>query len=180
MRIPFSLDDALALLARTPDTLRGLLTGLPEPWVQANEGPDTFSPFDVVGHLIDGEETDWILRAMIIRAQGPDRTFAPYDRFRHKQRNAGRSLPALLDEFASLRQVNISTVRGWKLTPTELDLTGTHPALGPASLRQLLATWVTHDLGHIAQVSRVMAKQYRDEVGPWKAYLPVLTDRERA
>jgi hypothetical protein len=180
MRIPFSLDDCLTLLARTPHALRGLLTGLPETWIRNNEGPDTFSPFDVVGHLIDGEETDWMPRATIIRAQGVDRTFAPYDRFRHQQRNAGRSLDSLLDEFSTLRQANIATVHGWKLTAADLDLTGMHPALGPASLRQLLATWVAHDLGHIAQMSRVMAKQYRDEVGPWQVYLPVLTDREPA
>lgn len=178
MRIPFSLDDTLARLARTPEAIRALLAGLPEPWVRNNEGPETFSPFDVVGHLIDGEETDWIARAGIIRAQGANRTFAPYDRFRHQQRNRGRSLASLLDEFAALRQANIATLRGWKLTPADLDLAGMHPALGPASLRQLLATWVTHDLGHIAQIARVMAKQYREEVGPWKAYLPVLTDRE--
>ncbi|HWA15688.1 MAG TPA: DinB family protein [Gemmatimonadales bacterium] len=177
MPIPFSIDDTLAVLARTPATLRALLQGLPERWVRNNEGPDTFSPFDVVGHLIDGEETDWMARARIIRAQGENRTFTPYDRFRHKDRNKGKVLDALLDEFARLRQENLATVRGWRLAPVDLDLVGQHPAFGPVTLRQLLATWAVHDLGHIAQVSRVLAKQYGDEVGPWKAYLPVLSDR---
>ena len=177
MPIPYSLDQSLDLLARTPATLHALLRDLPESWLHNNEGPETFSPFDVVGHLIDGEETDWIVRAEIIRAQGADRSFAPYDRFRHQARNVGRSVDSLLTEFAELRAKNLDTVRSWTLGEAELDLTGLHPALGPATLRQLLATWVVHDLGHLAQVSRVMAKQYGDEVGPWKAYLPVLSDR---
>jgi hypothetical protein len=129
-----------------------------------------------VGHLIDGEETDWIPRARIILARGPDITFEPYDRFRHKARNVGRSLETLLTEFARLRAANLDLLRSWKLTAWELDLPGEHPSLGRVTLSQLLAAWVVHDLGHVAQVARVMAKQYGDEVGPWVPFLPVLTD----
>lgn len=174
----FDLDLAGRVLARTPDTLSALLRGLPDPWIRSTEGPDTFSPFDVVGHLIDGEETDWIPRARIILAGGPDPRFAPYDRFRHRTRNTGRTLDSLLDELARLRAANLDELRSWRLNPAALDLPGIHPTLGSVTLRQLLAAWVVHDLGHIAQVTRVMAKQYRDGVGPWVPFLPVLTDHE--
>jgi len=147
-------------------------------WERGTEGPETFSPFDVVGHLIDGEETDWIPRAQIILAQGANRRFEPYDRFRHRSRNAQRTLPSLLDEFARLRAANIDVVRSWNLSDRQLALQGEHPSLGGVTLRQLIATWVVHDLGHLAQVARVMAKQYKVEVGPWVSYLPVLTDHE--
>jgi hypothetical protein len=178
MRIPmdFDLDLATEVLRRSPATLRALLEGLSEPWIRGNEGPETFSPFDVVGHLIDGEETDWIPRARIILARGPDPRFEPYDRFRHRARNAGRSADSLLDEFARLRTANLRQLESWNLTAAELDLPGEHPSLGRVTLRQLLATWVVHDLGHLAQVARVMAKQYGNEVGPWVPFLPVLTD----
>ncbi len=169
---------ATDVLRRTPGMLRGLLAGIGDEWARSNEGGDTFSPFDVVGHLIDGEETDWIARARIILGRGPDPTFEPYDRFRHYSRNKGRTLDSLLDEFARLRASNLDLLASWSLGDDELDLRGNHPSLGPVTLRQLLATWVVHDLGHIAQVARVMAKQYRDEVGPWVQYLPVLTDHE--
>jgi hypothetical protein len=140
------------------------------------EGPDTFSAFDVVGHLIDGEETDWVPRARIILARGEDPRFEPYDRYRHRARNAGRPLASLLDEFAGLRAANLALLGSWRLTASELDLPGIHPGLGPVTLRQLLAAWVVHDLGHVAQAARVMAKQYGDQVGPWLPFLPVLTD----
>lgn len=172
----FSLDRAVEILARTPASLRELLSGLDEKWIRGTEGPDTFSPFDNVGHLIDGEETDWMVRARLILAQGKSVRFEPYDRFRHYKRNAGRSLQSLLDEFAELRAKNLNELRGWKLTEKQLDLPGEHPKLGTVTLRQLLAAWVVHDLGHIAQVARVMAKQYTDQVGPWVPFLPVLTD----
>jgi DinB superfamily len=149
-----------------------------EGWARGTEGPDTFSPFDVVGHLIDGEETDWIPRARIILTQGASRRFEPYDRFRHRSRNAGRTLASLLAEFAGLRSANLDLLRSWNLSDTQLALEGEHPSLGAVTLRQLIATWVVHDLGHLAQVARVMAKQYREEVGPWVRYLPVLTDHE--
>ena len=172
----FDLDLSIQVLQRTPATLEALLGGVSEPWIRGAEGPDTFSPFDVVGHLIDGEETDWIPRTRIILARGPDPRFEPYDRFRHRARNAGARLEPLLEEFALLRAANLGLLRSWKLTSKELDLPGQHPSLGPVTLRQLLAAWVVHDLGHVAQVARVMAKQYRDEVGPWVPFLPVLTD----
>ena len=172
----FVVDRAIEILERTPPALSELLGGLPDAWTRGTEGPDTFSPFDVVGHLIDGEETDWIPRARIILAQGENLRFEPYDRFRHKQRNVGRSPASLLKEFADLRKKNLKLLRSWKLTPKQLALPGEHPSLGPVTLAQLLAAWVVHDLGHIAQVARVLAKQYRDQVGPWTPYLPVLTD----
>jgi len=174
----FDPDRSLDVLARTPATLRVLLEGLSDEWTRGTEGPDTFSPFDVVGHLIDGEETDWIVRARIILDRGPDPRFEPYDRLRHRMRNVNRSLASLLDEFAELRRGNLEIVRSWHLTAAQLDLPGIHPTFGPVTLRQLLSTWVVHDLGHIAQVVRVMAKQYRNAVGPWVAFLPVLTDHE--
>lgn len=173
----FNLDLSIEVLRRSPVTLRALLDGLSEPWVRGTEGPETFSPFDVVGHLIDGEETDWIPRARIILAQGSNLRFEPYDRFRHRERNADRTLASLLDEFARLRAANLELVRTWKLTERELDLHGEHPSLGRVTLRQLFAAWVVHDLDHLAQIARVMAKQYATEVGPWVPYLPVLTDR---
>jgi len=172
----FDLSLAIQVLRRSPATLHALLDGLEEPWIRGREGPETFSPFDVVGHLIDGEETDWIPRARLILARGSDLRFQPYDRFRHRGRNQGRSPESLLAEFARLRIANVAQLESWELTATELDLPGEHPSLGRVTLRQLLAAWVVHDLGHLAQVARVMAKQYRDEVGPWIPYLPVLTD----
>src|SRR5882724_4877919 len=172
----FDLELSTQVLAKTPSALHALLDGLPAPWTRGTEGPDTFSPFDVVGHLIDGEETDWIPRARIILAKGPSLRFEPYDRFRHKSRNADRSLESLLTEFATLRATNLELLRSWNLTARELDLPGEHPSLGRVMLRQLLAAWVVHDLEHLAQVARVMAKQYGAEVGPWTPYLPVLTD----
>jgi hypothetical protein len=176
--VDFDLPLSIDVLARTPATLQALLGGLAEPWVRGDEGPETFSPFDVVGHLIDGEETDWMPRARIILARGPDPRFEPYDRFRHLQRNVGRSLASLLAELARLRAANVELLRSWQLTPADLDLPGTHPSLGRVTLRQLLASWVVHDLEHVAQVARVMAKQYRAEVGPWLPFLPVLTDHD--
>jgi hypothetical protein len=170
----FQLSDGIAVLERTPSTFRALLSGLPENWIVSNEGPETFSPFDNVGHLIHGERTDWIARARIILEQGANRRFDPYDRFAQKRESQGKSLAQLLDEFAALREANVATLRGWNITDAQLALEGEHPAFGSVTLRQLLAAWVVHDLGHIAQTARVMAKQYRAEVGPWREYLPVL------
>jgi hypothetical protein len=174
----YDLDLSLDVLGRTPAALTALLAEVGEPWARGTEGPDTFSPFDVVGHLIDGEETDWVPRARLILAEGDDLRFTPYDRFRHRQRNAGRTLGSLLTEFDRLRAANLALVRSWGLTDRQLDLPGTHPTLGPVTLRQRLAAWVVHDLGHLAQVARVMAKQYRAAVGPWERFLPVLTDHD--
>jgi hypothetical protein len=170
----FDLPTGLAVLERTPHVLEALLSGLPDAWTTGDEGADTWSPFDVVGHLIDGELTDWMTRVHVILGPGADRRFEPFDRFRHISRNKGRTLPDLLGEFRQLRERNLNELRGLNVTATQLRLTGEHPAFGSVTLEQLLATWVAHDLGHIAQITRVMAKQYREAVGPWEAYLPVL------
>ena len=172
--VSFDLQDGIAVLERTPATFRALLAGLHDSWITVDEGPDTFSPFDNLGHLIHGERTDWIARARIILAQGANRRFEPYDRFAQKRESAGKTLATLLDEFALLRADNLTTLRGWNLTERELAFEGEHPELGRVTLGQLLAAWVAHDLGHIAQTTRVMAKRYREAVGPWRAYLPVL------
>ena len=173
----FDLSRGIEILERTPRVVRALVADLPLAWTAGTEGPETFSAFDNVGHLIDGEETDWIPRARIILAQAPGagRCFEPYDRFRHRRISPGRSLAELLERFAALRAENMTTLRGFRLTTAQLALTGEHPELGLVTLAQLLATWVVHDLGHVAQISRVMAKQYGDAVGPWRAYLPILT-----
>jgi hypothetical protein len=170
----FQMTQALHILERTPAVFRALLAGLPGDWTTPNEGPDTFSAFDNVAHMIELERTDWIPRARIILEQGENRTFQPVDRFAHYEKSRGRTMAELLDEFAQLRSENIDTLQGWSVTDAQLALKGEHPVLGSVSLRQLLATWVVHDLGHLAQTSRVIAKQYRDAAGPWRAFLPVL------
>jgi len=170
----FQLAEGIAVLERTPAAFRALLGGLPDQWIAGNEGPDTFSPFDNLGHLIHGERTDWIPRARIILAHAADRRFEPYDRFAQVRESQGKRLGDLLDDFAELRANNLKTLRSWKLSDREFALEGEHPEFGPVTLRQLLATWVAHDLGHVAQTARVMAKQYREAVGPWRAYLPIL------
>lgn len=171
----FDVTLGTAVLERTPRTLRALLGGLGPAWADATEGPETWSPYVIVGHLAHGERTNWIARAQIILAQGPNRRFIPFDRVPPARANQRPSLDDLLDEFAALRATNLATLAGWRLTDTTLALEGEHPEFGVVTLRQLLASWVAHDLGHIAQVARVMAKQYRDAVGPWRAYMPVLT-----
>ena len=172
--VNFQLRDAIPVLERTPATFRALLTGVPDSWIATNEGPDTFSPFDNLGHLIHGERVDWIPRARIILAQAANRRFSPYDRFAQVRESQGKSAAMLLDEFAQLRAENLAALRGWELSERELALEGEHPELGFVTLRQLLSAWVVHDLGHLAQTARVMAKRYREAVGPWRAYLPVL------
>jgi hypothetical protein len=170
----FRLPAAVAVLERTPATLRALLSGLPDEWTRANEGPETWSPYDVLGHLIHGERADWIPRARIILDQGPARRFEPFDRFAQFRESEGKPLDALLDEFAELRHASLATLAGLRVTDAQLDLEGEHPTFGTVTLRQLLSTWVTHDLSHIAQTVRVMAKQYRDEIGPWRAFQPIM------
>jgi hypothetical protein len=170
----FDLAAGIPILERTPHTLRAMLLGLPSTWTDATEGPDTWSPHVIVGHLIHGERTDWIPRAQLILAQGPERRFTPFDRLAQLRESRGRSLAELLDEFARVRAESLATLTGWRLTDAQLELEGEHPAFGPVTLRQLLATWVAHDLGHVAQAARVMAKQYREAVGPWRAYLPIM------
>ena len=169
----FDLSETITILERTPGVVRELLRGLPTRWTASNEGPDTFSAFDVIGHLIDGEETDWIPRIKIILAQGESRHFVPFDRFRSK--GTPESLEQRLDRFATLRRQNLDVVRGLKVTAEQLQLTGEHPELGTVTLAQLLATWAVHDLTHLAQIGRVMAKQYTQAIGPWVKYHPLLT-----
>lgn len=170
----FQLERGVEVLERTPRVMRELLSALSPDWTQGTEGPDTWSPYVIVGHLIHGERTDWIPRARIILDQTGDRRFTPYDRFAQFRESEGKSLAQLLDEFSDLRAQNLDTLREWRLSDEQLSLEGIHPEFGSVSMRQLLATWVAHDLGHIAQTARVMAKQYREAVGPWRAYLPVM------
>jgi hypothetical protein len=172
--VKFDLDLSIAVLERTPDALRALLSGLPEEWTLGNEGADTWSAFDVVGHLIDGEEKDWMERAQIILAQGQNREFEPFDRHRHLRKNGGRTLEELLDRFAALRRENLDSLGNAQVGDEQLTLLGLHPDFGPVTLGHLLATWVVHDLNHLSQISRVMARQYADAVGPWRAYLSIL------
>ncbi|HWF84159.1 MAG TPA: DinB family protein [Vicinamibacterales bacterium] len=174
-RRPFVIDEAMAILARTPPALDALLRGLPASWTAANEGGETWSPFDVLGHLIHGEQTDWIQRAKIIMTHGDARAFDKFDRLAQFAASAGRTVPSLLDEFAKLRAANLRELASLNLTTADLDRVGRHPELGAVTLRQLLSTWVAHDLDHLVQVSRVLARQYSDEVGPWRAYLRIIS-----
>lgn len=170
----YTLPDALDVLSRTPSVLDRLLRDLPDAWILPSEGPDTWSAYDVVGHLIHGEKTDWIPRARLILSDVADKRFESFDRFAQFENSRGKTLSQLLDEFAFLRTENLDTFDSWNLQQTDLDKTGIHPEFGTVTLRQHLATWVTHDLGHIAQIARVMAKQYKEEVGPWVRYLGIL------
>jgi hypothetical protein len=174
-RRPFVIDEAVAILSRTPATLDAMLRGLPDGWIAANEGGDTWCPFDVIGHLIHGERTDWIPRARIILECGEGQTFDTFDRFAQFAASEGRTLGSLLDELAMLRAENVRALTALDLTEADLDRRGQHPGLGVVTLRQLLATWVAHDLDHVVQISRVLAKQYSDEVGPWRAYLRIIS-----
>lgn len=172
------LDDVVAILARTPASLTVLLEGLPDTWVTATEGDDTWSPYDVIGHLIHGECTDWIPRARHILA-GETRQFDPFDRTAQFRESQGKSLAELLERFAGLRRDNVAALVEMNLTGEDLSRTGLHPELGEVTLEQLLATWVVHDLDHVGQIARTMAKVYADAVGPWSAYLSILQDRQR-
>jgi len=172
------LDDVVAILDRTPASLRTLLDGLPEIWVRATEGDSTWSPYDVVGHLIHGERTDWIPRARHILT-GEAGVFKPFDRTSQFSDSRGKSLSELLSTFADLRRDNVGVLVGMKLTGNDLVRRGLHPELGEVTLGELLATWVVHDLDHIAQVVRTMAKVYTKSTGPWSAYLSILQERQR-
>ena len=169
-----NLDYTIGLLARTPATLDALLRDLPDTWVLSNEGERSWNAFEVVGHLIHGEKTDWMPRARIILEFGESRTFEPFDRLAQERDSAGKSLGELLDEFARVRAVNLDDLRAMKLTDKDLLKRGVHPVFGSVTLSQLLATWVAHDLTHLHQISRVMAHQYRDAVGPWTKFLGVM------
>ena len=168
------LEECFAVLTRTPATFDALLRGLPEQWTTATEGPGTWSPYAVIGHMIHGEKTDWLPRVMVILENGPDHPFESFDRDAQFRDSKGKSISSLLDEFAERRADNLVTLRALDLQPAELELMGTHPTLGRVTLRQLVATWTAHDLAHILQVSRVMAKRFKEEVGPWAEYLSVM------
>lgn len=169
-----NLECTTSLLARTPTALNALLRGLPEEWTLRNEGENTWSAFQVVGHLIHGERADWLPRVRMILQSGEAQTFVPFDRWGHVREIEGKSLAQLLDEFTRLRAENLDELRALNLRPEDLERRGRHPALGPVTLSQLLAAWAAHDLTHLHQISRVMAHQFRDAVGPWTAYLGVM------
>lgn len=169
-----NLQDTIAVLTRTPAALDALLRGLPETWTLENEGEKTWSAFEVVGHLIHGERTDWMPRAKMILQFGESKAFEPFDRWAQERESQGKSLAQLLDEFVRLRSENLNELRALNLQPEDLARRGRHPALGVVTLSQLLATWAAHDLTHLHQISRVIAYQYREAVGPWSAYLGVL------
>jgi hypothetical protein len=169
-----NLQNSIALLTRTPSALSSLVRDLPEEWTFRNEGENTWSVFDIVGHLNHGERTDWMTRAKIILQFGESRPFDRFDRFAQQRESQGKSLPQLLDEFALLRSQNLSELRSLNLKPEDLQKRGKHPALGTVTLSELLATWAAHDLTHLHQISRVMAYQYRQSVGPWIKFLGVL------
>lgn len=171
----FNLKQSLEILERTPVVLEYLLRGISDDWAMNDEGEETFSPYDVIGHLIHGEKTDWIARMEIILSDKKEKTFTPYDRFAQFEESEGISLNDLLTEFKIARDRNIRILLSKDLTDDDLDRTGIHPKFGEVTLRQLLSTWTVHDLTHLAQISRVMAKQYKEEVGPWLEYLPLLT-----
>ena len=170
----FTLEDSIEILRRTPSVLRSMLQGLNSPWIHNNDGPNTRSPHDIVGHLIHGELTDWIPRTKIILQSGESKTFPPFDRFAQEKASQGKNLNQLLAEFESLRKQNIVILTELKLDEQQLLLTGQHPDLGKVTLQELLSTWVVHDLSHINQISRVMARNYKNEVGPWKAYISIM------
>lgn len=170
----FQLLHAQEILGRTPATLNSLLRGLPDEWLLSNEGHESWSPFDVVGHLIHGEETDWIPRVRMILEYGESRGFEPFDRFAMFEKSRGKSMDELLDRFEQLRRESLRHLEGIDFKPETLAKRGKHPELGEVTLGQLLSTWVVHDLGHIGQTVRVMARQYKDAVGAWQAYLSVL------
>ena len=173
-RRPFVLAEAIGMLQRTPVVIDALLRGLPDNWVTADEGVGTWSPFDVVGHLIHGERTNWMPRARMILEQGESRTFDRFDRTAQVSESTGTTLADLLDELATERRRNLSQLAAMQLTDADLDRRGRHSEFGLVTLRQLLATWVAHDLDHIMQIARVLGRQYSDEVGPWRAYLRVI------
>lgn len=168
------LDDTIALLSRTPAALNALLRDLPDLWIYGNEGENTWSAFDVIGHLIHGERTDWIPRTRVILEHGESKPFEPFDRFAQQRESEGKSLAELLDEFARLRSQSLDELRAMHLTEDQLSLRGRHPALGTVTLSHLLATWAVHDMTHLHQLSRILAHQYRGDVGPWHQYLGVL------
>jgi len=171
---PHDLSMTISLLARTPAALDALLRNLPEEWTHRREGESTWNAFEIVGHLIHGDRTDWLARTKMILEFGESRPFVPFDRWGQQREIQGKSLPQLLDEFSSLRARKLEELRALHLQPADMNRTGTHPALGRVTLAQLLSAWAVHDLTHLHQITRVLAHQYREDVGPWSAYLGVL------
>jgi len=176
----FDLPNAIQILDRTPQTLKSMLTGLSDNWIRATEGPETWSPYDVIGHLIHGEKTDWIARLDIILSDKAERKFVPFDRFAQFDESNGKTLDQLLTDFAELRHKNLAILRSKNIQPSDYSRTAIHPALGEVTLGNLISTWVVHDLDHLYQISRVMALQYREEVGPWVAYLRILKPGQKS
>jgi hypothetical protein len=170
----FDLDKSIQVLERTPTILKDLLSGLPDDWVVNNEGDDTWSPYDIIGHLIQGEKCDWMTRLEIILNEGDNKNFVPFDRFAQFKESEGKSLLQLLDEFDSLRKTNLLKLNTLRNRMSDFNLKGIHPELGEVTMAELLATWTVHDLTHISQISRVMAKQYKKAIGPWIKYFRVL------
>ncbi len=173
----FTVEKSIEILERTPGVLHTMLQNISADWTSCNEGKETWSAYDIIGHLVNGEKTDWVPRMEIILSDAADKAFTPFDRFAQFEESGGKSLQQLLDEFQMLRRKNIEILRSKKLTDKNLDEKGIHPAFGEVTLSQLLATWVVHDLNHIAQISRVMAKHYKTEVGPWIDYLGILQSK---
>jgi len=169
-----NLEDSIALLARTPASLDALLRGLPDLWTRRNEGGDTWTAYDVIGHLNHCERADWMPRTRILLDHGESRPFEPLDRLAQFEESRGKTLERLLDEFAELRAANLNQLRSWNLTPADLEKRGRHPAFGSVTLSQLLAAWAVHDLSHMHQISRILAYQYREPIGPWGRFLGVM------
>ncbi len=172
----FDLQSSIEILRRTPAILDAWLRGLPDEWMHATEGGESWSAYDMIGHFIHGEKTDWIPRARIILEHGEERAFEPYDRFAQFEDSKGKTASELLDELAILRAGNVQALEELGLGPADLERTGRHPGFGVVTLAQLLSAWVVHDLGHLRQIARVMAKRYGDEIGPWREYLPVVSE----
>lgn len=170
----FDLTKSIEILERTPKILTCLLCGRSDMWVHGNEGGASWSPFIILGHLIHGEKTDWIPRIKTILEFGESKPFTPFDRFAQFDDTKSKKLNQLLEAFEELRKQNLATLRALKIMNADLSKTGVHPDFGRVTLRQLIATWVVHDLSHIRQIARVMAKQYKNEIGPWQAYLPIV------
>jgi hypothetical protein len=173
----FKIAQAIEILSRTPIVVETLLKGLSDEWIMQNEGSNTWSAYDIIGHYIEGEKNDWITRMQIILSDNPDKQFKPFDRFAQFEDSKGKSMQQLLDEFSRWRELNLSVLRSANITEADLSKTGIHPSFGTVTLKQLLATWVVHDLAHINQITRVMAKQYSDDIGPWKEYISLINSK---